>query len=127
MDKNATAVVLEYLGLMEQRDLEGAQACLAENAEIVFPGDFRPRTTAEIAGYGKKRYAAVSKTYLTREAFPGEHGEHRVLLTGTLQGTTLRGTPFEGIRFVDLFAVKGGKILRQQVWNDLAETGVLDT
>ena len=29
---------------------------------------------------------------------------------------------FEGIRFVDRFEVAGGRITRQDVWNDLAES-----
>jgi len=34
--------------------------------------------------------------------------------------------PFEGVRFVDRFEVAGGLLTRQDVWNDLAESGVLE-
>ena len=47
-----------------------------------------------------------------------------VYVTGTLHGERPDGTPFEGIRFIDRFEVKAGKILKQDVWNDLAEAGV---
>jgi len=33
--------------------------------------------------------------------------------------------PFEGIRFIDRFESRGGRFTRQDVWNDLAESGVL--
>jgi hypothetical protein len=40
----------------------------------------------------------------------------------TLHGENLHGVQFEGVRYI---VVQGGKITSQQVWNDLAESGVL--
>ena len=31
-----------------------------------------------------------------------------------------------GIRYIDRFVIRNGLIIRQDVWNDLAESGVLD-
>jgi hypothetical protein len=31
------------------------------------------------------------------------------------------GTPFEGIRFIDRFTIRDGKLADQLVWNDIAE------
>jgi hypothetical protein len=45
---------------------------------------------------------------------------------GTLYGENLAGTPFEGIRYVDVFVIENGLITEQMVWNDLCESGVLD-
>ena len=37
------------------------------------------------------------------------------------QGILPDGTPFEGIRFIDRFEVRQGRLSRQDVWNDIAE------
>ena len=38
-----------------------------------------------------------------------------------LYGEWIDGTPFEGNRYVDRFVVKGGQIVKMDVWNDSAE------
>jgi hypothetical protein len=40
---------------------------------------------------------------------------------GTLYGELLDGTPYSGIRFIDRFTVKDGKLVDQNVWNDMGE------
>ncbi len=45
-----------------------------------------------------------------------------VYCSGTLRGVWLDGSNFEGVRFIDRFEIADGKIRRQDVWNDLAET-----
>lgn len=124
---DALTVVREYLNLMEQRDLEQAQERLADQVRIVFPGPFHAKSAADIPAYAKQRYRSIGKSYQRQEAFPMDSGEYRVICTGTLSGTTLHGTDFEGVRFIDVFTVKDGKITTQDVWNDLRESGVLDT
>jgi hypothetical protein len=44
-----------------------------------------------------------------------------VYCSGTLEGVWLDGSAFSGIRFIDRFEVAGGRIVRQDVWNDLGE------
>jgi len=40
---------------------------------------------------------------------------------GTLYGEWPDGRPFEGIRFIDRFVARAGKLADQKVWNDLGE------
>jgi hypothetical protein len=42
-----------------------------------------------------------------------------------LAGQALDGSPFDGVRFIDRFALNDGLIVSQMVWNDLAEVGAL--
>ena len=44
-----------------------------------------------------------------------------VYCRGVLKGEWPDGGEFSGIRFVDRFEVIKGKLVRQDVWNDLAE------
>ena len=42
-------------------------------------------------------------------------------MRGTLHGRWLDGSAFDGIRFIDRFEIRGGRIVRQDVWNDAGE------
>ncbi len=116
----AADVARRYLGLMEARDLAGAQALLADGFEMVFPSGKRMTALEDLIAWSKTRYARVGKTFEGwDEAFDGDTAI--VWARGTLAGEWTDGTAFSGIRFVDRFEVVGGKITRQEVWNDLAE------
>ena len=40
---------------------------------------------------------------------------------GALHGELNDGSPYSGIRFVDRFTVRDGRLVDQMVWNDMAE------
>ena len=113
-------LVLDYLAAMESRDLECAQIMLGDGFQMVFPGTPPMTTLSELIDWSKDRYRFVKKTYDAVEAFHSG-GAAVVYARGTLAGAWLDGTAFDGIRFIDRFEVAGGKIVRQDVWNDLAE------
>jgi len=118
---DAASLVRRYLAAMEARDLDAAAACLADGFTMTFPGGVQFRTPAELAAWGATRYARIGKRYDSVDVAPADDGEV-VYCCGTLHGERLDGTPFEGIRFVDRFTVRDGRLVDQQVWNDLAET-----
>lgn len=105
---------------MEARDLETAKGFLADGFSMTFPGGSRFTRLEELIDWSKARYRAVHKTYETFDEAAGENGT-AVYCYGTLSGTWLDGTTFEGIRFIDRFTVRGGKLVDQRVWNDMGE------
>ena len=48
-------------------------------------------------------------------------GSAVVYCLGTLYGELLSGETYAGIRYIDRFTVRGGKLVDQMVWNDMAE------
>lgn len=114
------ATVRAYLDAMEARDLDAANSFLADDFVMIFPGDAEFRTLQEVLDWAAPRYRWVKKRYDRYDAAPIEEGE-AVYCFGTLYGEWPNGTPFEGIRFIDRFTVRDGKLIDQQVWNDLAE------
>jgi len=113
-------LVLDYLGAMEAREIDRAEAMLGDGFAMVFPGTGPMANLTELIDWAKGRYRFVTKTYEAVEAF--QNGDAAVVYTrGTLAGEWPEGTPFAGIRFIDRFEVKGGKITKQDVWNDIAE------
>ncbi|MCC5862905.1 MAG: 4-oxalocrotonate tautomerase [Gammaproteobacteria bacterium] len=39
-------------------------------------------------------------------------------------GKALDVSPIDAVRFIDRFEVRDGRLVDQQVWNDLAEVGI---
>ena len=115
-----TQVVLDYLRLLEARDVPGAKALLAEGFEMTFPGTAPMQSLDALVAWAATRYRFVTKTFDAVDAFQGENTAV-VYVRGTLAGQWPDGTPFDGIRFIDRFDVKDGKLQRQEVWNDIAE------
>lgn len=114
------SVVRAYLDAMEARDLAAAQACLADGFTMTFPGAAPMHRLQELIDWAKPRYRFVRKSYEGMDTC-ATPGPAVVYARGTLSGEWPDGTPFEGIRFIDRFEVAGGLIVRQDVWNDIAE------
>ena len=114
-------IVRAYLSAMEARDLTAAASYLSNEATLVFPGAQTFNSLEAMVAWAKTRYKQVAKTYERFDEAVAEDG-HIVICQGTLYGEWLDGTSFSGIRFIDWFLIENGKIVKQRVWNDLAET-----
>lgn len=113
--------VRAYLAAMEARDLAAAQAMLAPGFVMTFPGGVSFTALADLVAWARPRYRFVRKSYTRFDAAPVTEGS-AVTCFGTLSGEWPDGTAFGGIRFCDWFLVSpDGRLLRQEVWNDLAE------
>ena len=118
---NASDMVRHFLALMQARDLSAASALLAPDFVMHFPGHPAMHALDELVNWTKGRYSSIAKDY---ERFDESwaDGFTVVYCSGTLRGVWLDGSSFEGVRFIDRFEIADGKIRRQDVWNDLAET-----
>ena len=108
--------VRAYLDAMERRDLAAAKSFLAPGFHMVFPGDKRFDSLEQLVESAKTRYRSAKKKYERYEA-----AGNVMYCFGTLYGELLDGTPYSGIRFIDRFTVKDGRLVDQMVWNDMAE------
>lgn len=114
-------LVRGFLAAMEQRDLDAARVFLADDFAMIFPGGARFSRLEELIDWAKSRYRRIAKTYDGFDTVPGMD-RAVVYCHGTLSGEWPDGQSFSGIRFIDRFAVAGGRLLDQQVWNDLGES-----
>lgn len=127
----ACELVQRYLALMEERDLERAQSMLAPGFRMQFPGPVTFTSLHQLIEWARPRYRFVRKAYERFDETSGgaasasiEGGvEVVVYCYGTLAGEWPDGRTFDGIRFIDRFTVRGGLLIDQTVWNDLAEAG----
>jgi hypothetical protein len=108
--------VRSYLDAMERRDLATAKSFLAPGFYMLFPGGKRFDSLEQLVESAKTRYRSAKKKYERYEA-----AGDVMYCYGTLYGELLDGTPYSGIRFIDRFTVRGGKLVDQMVWNDMAE------
>jgi ketosteroid isomerase-like protein len=118
--QNAGNLVRNFLRAMEQRDLDVARAMLAPDFSMVFPGSFRPSGLENLVAWSKTRYKSAHKSFDRTDEIEATDGTI-VYIYGTLHGEWLDGTPYSGIRYIDRFTVRNGKIADQSVWNDMAE------
>ncbi len=118
----ARAIVETYLERSMVPDPEGAAEFIGAGFRLVFTGGRRMSGPAESAAFNAKRYAWVKKRFLrTDAALDPETGDVHVYNTGHLYGEWPDGTAFDGNRYIDIFVVRGGKIVSTDVWNDSAE------
>ena len=122
MTNDPAQTVRDYLAAMERRDLAAAKAMLAPGFFMLFPGGKRFETLEALVEWAKPRYRRAQKTYEQFDVAPLPGGASAVYCFGTLHGELNDGSPYSGIRFVDRFTVRDGKLVDQRVWNDLAET-----
>ncbi len=115
-------LVTRFLTAMEARELDQAQDLLSDDFTMQFPGSAPMTKLSELVEWAAPRYQFVKKTYEGIEAMQSEGAAAVVYARGTLSGKWPDGTDFENIRFIDRFEVVGGKLTRQDVWNDIAET-----
>ncbi|HSW17655.1 MAG TPA: nuclear transport factor 2 family protein [Ramlibacter sp.] len=119
---DASALVRDFLGRMQERQLDAARELLAPDFVMQFPGAATMTRLEELLEWARTRYQRVAKRIERVDESWGD-GVTTVHCAGTLHGVWLDGSSFEGVRFIDRFEVAGGLIQRQDVWNDLAEVG----
>ncbi|MGD9945416.1 MAG: nuclear transport factor 2 family protein [Burkholderiaceae bacterium] len=117
----AIAVVGRFLAALEARRVDEAQACLAESARIVGPGGRPASSVADMVANSSRRYQRIGKHIEHYDAMTAADGSITVYCLGTLHGVWPDGSSFDGIRFIDRFELRDGRITRQDVWNDSAE------
>lgn len=114
-----------YLQVTAERRLEESQAFLADEVEFIFPnGTFHD--LAALFAAGERRYRWIRKRHDSWDVVNKGDGAVVVVSVGTLYGENNHGLAFEGIRYVDRITYRNNRIVRQQVWNDLVESGVLE-
>lgn len=121
----AIAVVEDFLAAVGRGEHDAAGKHLADEAVMIFPGGKRYSTLRELAEASASRYRWVDKHRTEYEAFTDANGDVVVWSMGTLFGENNAGVRYDGVRYVDRFRLRNGKIVEQRVWNDLEISGVL--
>ncbi len=119
------AVVEKFLRLVEARQLDEAASYMAPGATITFPGGRQFTDLREQVASSAGRFRHVRKVFEDFDAV-ADGDKVVVYAFGTLEGEALDGSPFDGVRFIDRFVLVDGRIVDQKVWNDMAESKLLE-
>jgi ketosteroid isomerase-like protein len=118
----AGRVVEEFLEASMAPDPVRARSFMAPDVKITFTGGRRFDDPAGTTAFNAARYRWVKKKFERTDVAAGAADDEVVVYnTGTLYGEWPDGQPFSGNRYVDRFVVRGGRIVRMDVWNDSAE------
>lgn len=113
------ALIADYLQTMQLRQLERAQHFLAPNFVMTFPGSGEMTSLEQLLKWAQRRYRHVQKT-ISSINVAHERNHVLVFVHGMLNGQWLSGSTFKNVRFIDRFEIRNGLLVRQDVWNDLA-------
>lgn len=119
--EDPSVLVQNYLTAMEQRQLVTAQRYLSDDFVMTFPGSGELSSLDQLVEWSRSRYRFVKKT-LHSVTVAYEMEGIQVFVMGTLAGEWPDGSAFENVRFIDRFEIRDDLLVRQDVWNDLAET-----
>lgn len=117
--EDPAALVRNYLTAMERRDLDTAQAYLSDDFVMTFPGSGELTALKQLVEWSRSRYRFVKKT-MASVTVAYEMNKVQVFVQGTLAGEWPDGTVFDNVRFIDRFEIRNDLLVRQDVWNDLA-------
>src|SRR5579871_1864487 len=113
-------IVRSFLDATMKPDIERAASFIGPGFKLTFTGGRTYDHPSGSIGFNAKRYRWVKKSMERFDVVPGAD-ETIVYSIGTLYGEWPDGTAFKDNRYVDRFVVRGGKIVRMDVWNDSAE------
>lgn len=120
LDDQDAEIVRQYLDASMIPDPDAAAKFVSSDFVVTFTGGRDYDHPRGPTGFNAARYKWVKKR-MERFDVARSEGETVVYSIGTLYGEWPDGTPFKGNRYVDRFVVRGGQIVKMDVWNDSAE------
>lgn len=112
-------LAIGFLRTTEARDLELARSMIGPGFSATFPrGRHFPSLDAWLES-SKSTYIRIAKRFERIDVAITGADAAVVHCSGTLHGERFDAKPLDGFRFIDRFEIQGGRIVDQQVWNDL--------
>ena len=118
--ERARQVAGDFFAAMSARDLTRLQTLLAPGFVMTVSGNHRFTRLEDFFAYSGARQGAVRK-HVDEFDVRVEGDSAVVYSVGTMSGTWLDGSAFQGVRFVDRFGLQNGLITTLDVFSDMAE------
>lgn len=113
-------LVREFLDAIDKLDPGAARRYVAPDARFVTPGGTETGSLDEIVMRLGQRFRQIGKKIERYDRVEMQDGDV-VFVSGSLHGAWEDGAPFDNLRFVDRFEIRGGRIVLHEVWNDTGE------
>ena len=116
----AAELARNFLATLARRDFAGAATLLAADFLMTVSGGHQFRSLSEFAAFSASRNGVVRKFVTDLDVSETAQG-WVVYVYGSMAGQWLNGSSFDGVRYVDRFAIRDNRIVRLEVWSDMAE------
>ena len=113
-------VVKNFLDAMSRRDFTTMESLMAPEFKMTVSGGYVFKHPREFAAQSGKRQKSARKTTDRYDQIPTADGGV-VFAMGSMAGEWLNGTTYSGVRYIDRFEIKNGKIVDMNVWSDMSE------
>jgi hypothetical protein len=110
--------VWDFLTLLAEDRYAEANALREPGSPMLFPGGVVLTDCLQMPARAAGLYRRVEKVFERFDESVTPEGTI-VYNFGTLRGEWLDGAPLDGVRYIDRFVVRDGRIVDQKVWNDL--------
>ena len=113
-------LVKDFLAAIAARNLDHANTLVSGDFAMIANGNQRFAKLQDFVASSKARQKSIMKHPDSFELLRSTDGDV-VYCLGTMSGLWLDGSAYSGVRFVDRFVIRAGRICALQVWSDMAE------
>ena len=116
----ARSVVHAFIQAVNERDLEATRAATGPGLTMTFPGNTEMHSIDEFFTWVAGRSPKSAYLYDTIDVI--EDGDALVAYaSGSVEGETVSGLAFSGVRVIDRFVIRKGKVVQKEAWSDMAD------
>jgi hypothetical protein len=120
MTSEIERLVSQYIRAMESDDVETVKRLSHATAALEYPGGLKFPSVEKLLEWSKSRHRGIR--HVIEDIRVMTTGPDVVAyVDGTLRGTWMDGTTFEGIRFIYKFHVRDASVAHTRLWSDIAD------
>jgi hypothetical protein len=116
----ASSVISAFVSALSRQDRAAARELMADGAPMKFPGGAVFTDVGSFIEWARSRYRTADYRYDSMEEL-SVGGDTVVYARGVIEGELNDGAVFSGVRVVDRFKIRDGKIVEKEAWSDMAD------
>ena len=116
----ARSVVRTFIEAVNERNVEATRAATGPGLTMTFPGNTVMHSIDEFFAWVAGRSPKSAYLYDTIDVL--EDGDALVAYAcGSVVGETASGLAFSGVRVIDKFVIRNGRVVEKEAWSDMAD------
>jgi hypothetical protein len=113
-------LVRRYIGAMETDNIEEVRRLSCDSATLEYPGGLKFPGVENLLKWSKTRHRGI-RHLIEGIQIVAAGADAVAYVDGTLSGTWMDYTRFDGIGFIYKFRISGGRIADTRLWSDVAD------
>jgi hypothetical protein len=116
----ARSVVRAFILAVNERNVEAARAATGPGLKMTFPGNTVMHSIDEFFTWVAGRSPKSAYLYDTVDVLE-DRDALVAYASGSVVGETVSGLSFSGVRVIDKFVIRNGKVVEKEAWSDMAD------